>query len=327
MSLWQMSVSGAVMIVVITVLRALLLERLPKRTFLVLWQIALARLLVPFSVPFGGSVYVLVQRGTQAVTGTNRPAAGPTLPGDFTAGMAAEAAAAPHPAAVQAVPVWAVIWLAGVLLLAAFFAAAYRRSWKKFQMSFPVEQPFARQWLQAHLLRRKITIRQCAFITSPLTFGVRHPVILLPKKTDWRDEATLQYVLEHEFVHIRRFDAVTKLLLTAAVCVHWPNPFVWVLYALANRDIEWWTYDEYKAWLDNEKVQLQSMLGERGSVNGGEEFVWTQEKIDETIALYEETLQDIKNGMMYSKTVDGQDDVLVVYDPEDREMGTAAITK
>lgn len=166
MSLWQMSVSGAVMIVVITVLRALLLERLPKRTFLVLWQVALARLLVPFSVPFGGSVYVLVQRGTQAVTGTNRPAAGPTLPGDFTAGMAAEAAAAPHPAAVQAVPVWAVIWLAGVLLLAAFFAAAYRRSWKKFQMSFPVEQPFAGQWLQAHLLRRKITIRQCAFITG-----------------------------------------------------------------------------------------------------------------------------------------------------------------
>ena len=77
MSLWQMSVSGAVMIVVITVLRALLLERLPKRTFLVLWQVALARLLVPFSVPFGGSVYALVQRGTQAVTGTNRPAAGP----------------------------------------------------------------------------------------------------------------------------------------------------------------------------------------------------------------------------------------------------------
>lgn len=94
-----------------------------------------------------------------------------------------------------------------------------------------------------------------------------------------------------------------------------------------TQDIEWWTYDEYKAWLDNEKVQLQSMLGERGSVNGGEEFVWTQEKIDETIALYEETLQDIKNGMMYSKTVDGQDDVLVVYDPADREMGTAAITK
>lgn len=477
MSLWQMSASGAVMILVVVVLRALLLERLPKKTFLVLWKIALARLLVPFSVPFGGSFYALVQRGAQTVARANRSAAVmQTLSGKAAEGVTAETVAAPHPAAAQtaAVPVWTLVWLVGVLLLAAFFAAAYWKSWQKFQMSFPVEQPFARQWLQAHPLRRKISIRQCEFITSPLTFGVRHPVILLPKKTDWQDETTLQYVLEHEFVHIRRFDAVTKLLLIAAVCVHWFDPFVWVMYVLANRDIElacdeavlrrfgqaaradyaralirmeetrsgfaplcssfsgnameeriaaimktgkttivsvllagalvvgtttafatsapveteeldremnqtasdstteeetmmsyvnpddgktyysfddgktftpltdaeyeqlyptqdieWWTYDEYKAWLDKEKVQLQSMLGERGSVNGGKEFVWTQEKIDETIAMYEEILQDIKNGMMYSKTVDGQDDVLMMasYDPENLEMGTEAAAK
>lgn len=476
MSLWQMSVSGAVLILVITLLRALLLHKLPKKTFLVLWQIALARLLVPFSVPFGGSFYALVRRGTQAVAeaAQRTAAAGQTLPGAPAAGAAAETALVSHPAAAQAanVPVWAIIWLTGALLLAVFFAAAYRKSWQKFQMSFPVEEPFVRQWLQAHPLRRKVTIRQCEFITSPLTFGVRHPVILMPKRTDWQDKATLQYVLEHEFVHIRRLDAVTKLLLMAAVCVHWFDPFVWVLYCLANRDIElacdeavlhrfgrdaradyaralirmeetrsgfaplsssfssnameeriiaimktgkttivsmvlagalvvgtttafattapesteapdremnqktsaitteeetmmsyvnpddgktyysfdngktftpltdaefetlyptqdiaWWTYDEYKAWLENEKVQLQGMLGQKGSVNGGEEFVWTQEKIDETIALYEETLQDIKNGMMYSKTVDGQEDVLVIYNPADREMGTAATTK
>ena len=473
MSLWQMSVSGAVMILVILVLRALLLERLPKKTFLVLWEIALARLLVPFSVPFGGSFYALVQCSMQAVAKANHPAAIRTLPGNLMAGVPTETAVTPQPAVqVTSVPVWTLVWLAGALFLAAFFAVAYWKNWQKFQMSFPVEQPFARQWLQAHLLRRKISIRQCEFITSPLTFGVRNPVILLPKKTDWQDETTLRYVLEHEFVHIRRFDTVTKLLLVAAVCVHWFNPFVWVLYGLANRDIElacdeavlrrfgrdaradyaralirmeetrngfvplcssfsgnameerivaimktgkttivsvllagalivgtttafatsaptsteeldrqmnqeasqtvteeetimsylnsddgktyysfddgktftpltdaeyealyptqdieWWTYDEYKAWLEKEKIQLQSMLGERGSVNGGEEFVWTQEKIDETIALYEEILQDIKNGMMYSKTVDGQDDVLVMYNPADREQSTAAVTK
>lgn len=28
-------------------------------------------------------------------------------------------------------------------------------------------------------------------------------------------------------------------------------------------DVEWWTYDEYKAWLDKERVELQEMLGER----------------------------------------------------------------
>ena len=92
-------------------------------------------------------------------------------------------------------------------------------------------------------------------------------------------------------------------------------------------DIEWWTYDEYKVWLENEKVQLQSMLGEKGWTSGSGEFVWTQEKIDETIALYESMLEDIKNGILYSKTVDGRDDELVRYDPSDVAMGTSSAGK
>ena len=28
-------------------------------------------------------------------------------------------------------------------------------------------------------------------------------------------------------------------------------------------EVEWWTYEEYKEWLDNERIQLQSMLGEK----------------------------------------------------------------
>jgi hypothetical protein len=73
---------------------------------------------------------------------------------------------------------------------------------------------------------------------APLTFGILHPVILMPKVTDWNDETALQYILAHEYVHIRRFDTVSKLALTAAVCVHWFNPLVWVMYVLANRDLE-----------------------------------------------------------------------------------------
>lgn len=318
-------------------------------------------------------------------------------------------------------------------------------------------------------------------ISSPLTFGVLRPVILVPKKTDWTDETALRYVLEHEFVHIQRFDVLSKLLLIAAVCVHRFNPLVWVMYVLANRDLElscdetvlrrfggdiraayarvlirmeaarggtavetgtplqpdtdytaagisskgrlwyyagqpvamiydddggiymdeeaaggcylhvrrdsagavsgvdvltkeqfreladqrmnaasdttyeestlmsyvdpadgrtyysfdggktfepltdaefearfptpdvvWWTYDEYKAWLDNEKVELQSLLGQTGG-----DYIWTQQKIDETIALYESILKDIQNGVLYSKTVDGSDDVMLSMNPAD----------
>ncbi|RAZ18687.1 peptidase M56, partial [Klebsiella oxytoca] len=70
----------------------------------------------------------------------------------------------------------------------------------------------------------------------PLTYGIIHPVILLPKSTDWTDTERLNYVLEHELAHIRHFDAAAKLALTAAVCVHWFNPLVWLMLSLANRD-------------------------------------------------------------------------------------------
>ena len=123
---------------------------------------------------------------------------------------------------------WTLVWAAGLVLCAAFFAVAYWRCGREFRTSLPVEREFARQWLAAHPLRRKIAIRQSDRISSPLSFGILRPVILLPKKTDWTDEEALRYVLEHEFVHIRRFDCVGKLLLIAAACVHWFNPLVCV---------------------------------------------------------------------------------------------------
>ena len=62
MSFLQMSLHGAVMIAVITILRALTLNQVPKKTFLVLWALALVRLLVPFSLPSRLSVYTLLAR-------------------------------------------------------------------------------------------------------------------------------------------------------------------------------------------------------------------------------------------------------------------------
>ncbi len=88
-------------------------------------------------------------------------------------------------------------------------------------------------------------------------------------------------------------------------------------------DVEWWTYDEYKAWLENEKIELQNMIGEWGWTSGRGEFVWTQEIVDETIAMYEGILENIKNGMLYSKTIDGEGDLLgmMSYDPANIASG------
>jgi hypothetical protein len=130
------------------------------------------------------------------------------------------------------------VWLGGMCAFALFFITAYIKCRREFLTSLPVENDFIDSWLREHPMLRTVQIRQSDRIKAPLTYGVFRPVILLPKKTGWTDETRLGYILTHEFVHIRRFDSLSKLLFAAAVCVHWFNPFVWVMHILANRDIE-----------------------------------------------------------------------------------------
>jgi len=118
------------------------------------------------------------------------------------------------------------------------FTLLYRKSRAKFDTSLPVSSEFLTNWLEKHKLKRRISIRVSDQIAAPLTYGIWRPVILLPKGTDWNNERELNYVLAHEFIHIKRFDTLTKLVMTAALCIHWFNPIAWGMYFLLNRDME-----------------------------------------------------------------------------------------
>jgi len=240
MSILEMSVSGAVMILAIVVVRALAINRLPKKTFLALWGVTLVRLLVPYSLPSALSVYSLLGRLPSPTKTAPLVSGSPTVP---ILGVPSPNVGIVPPTSdalneLPAVEPYALIWLAGALACALFFAAMYWKCRREFRESLPIDNRFALDWLEGHQLRRTIRLRQSDRISAPLTYGVFCPVILLPKRTDWGDETTLAYVLTHEYVHVRHFDALTKLALTAAVCVHWFNPAVWVMYVLANRDME-----------------------------------------------------------------------------------------
>jgi hypothetical protein len=70
-------------------------------------------------------------------------------------------------------------------------------------------------------------------------------------------------------------------------------------------DIVWWTYDEYKAYVDEQKKVLPNLIGEMGGYYDEKgvlhKEVWTQEKVDEAIQGYERELEYIKNGGLVSK--------------------------
>lgn len=238
MSLVQMSVSGAVMIVFTVIIRALLLYKLPKRIFPFLWCLILARLLIPFSLPCEYSAYSFLTRQSTPKEMPENITVPPFT--DFLTESAADVPSAPlnAPAEAPSVDIRLAVWLAGALICFVFFAVSYVGCRMKFRESLPADSEYIRQWLAEHKIFRRISVRCSDRISSPLTYGVFRPVILLPKNYAQLETDDLKFVLTHEYVHIQRFDAVFKLVLTAAACIHWFNPLVWVMLVIANRDIE-----------------------------------------------------------------------------------------
>ena len=72
MTLLKMSIYGAVIILAIVLIRALTLHKLPKKIFVILWSIALLRLLVPFEISSSYSIYSLLPK-QQTETEQNVP--------------------------------------------------------------------------------------------------------------------------------------------------------------------------------------------------------------------------------------------------------------
>ncbi len=229
MSLLQMSFTGGILILAVIVIRALAINMLPKKAFNALWWISVVRLMIPFSIPSAFSVYSLM--------GSHAPGNGSQAIRVLPIGASGQAASMPD-SITNAVSTWTVVWAAGVLVCAVFFSLAYWKCRKEFQTSIPVGNDFTENWLSVHQQGRRISIRQSGRFSAPLTYGVLHPVILMPTSTKWENTDSLAYVLAHEYVHIRRFDSIRKLVLIVVLCVHWFNPLVWVMYILANRDIE-----------------------------------------------------------------------------------------
>ena len=435
----QMSLSGAALILIIILIRALALHRLSKRFLLLLWNIPLARLLLPVSLPSPYSVYSLPERLPAPEILMKIHAAAYSAPGIWAGIPAGAPTVSAVPEAAHAFDIWAVIWFTGAMVCALFFTAAYIKCRLEFRESLPVQNGYAQEWLRQQKLRRTVVLRQSDKIAAPLTYGVLRPVILLPKSAELSDTETLRYVLTHEMVHIRRLDTLRKLVLSAALCVHWFNPLVWVMSALADRDmeltcdesvirlfgadsragyamalicmeqrksgfaplgshfsknaieeritaimkkkknsvaaliaaiglvtaavgifatsaraevsenkdeplfayvteertvtsgadtdgtdydawgVEWWTPEEFAAWLEKEKQELQTVIGSQGWTQSTGWFTWTQEMVDETIARYEQTLRDIQGGLKLSKPVSGENEdtmILYGYDPD-----------
>lgn len=226
------SLAAGALILLTALLRRFAGSRLPRRTYIALWDIAALRLLIPVGLPRSGGTIAAYTLQTASESSLQAE----TVTADAVYTQALPGTAEPAFQLSETVrAVLPVIWAVVALGLALYFAAAYIRSTRAFAQSLPDDDPRCVAFLKAHPTRRRVQIRVSGGVASPLSYGLLRPVILLPKDMN-RDG--LNFVLEHEMMHIRALDAWRKLLVLAALCLHWFNPAVFLLFLLVNRDME-----------------------------------------------------------------------------------------
>lgn len=126
------------------------------------------------------------------------------------------------------VPTAAVLWLTGVLVGLVRVA----RQWRVLRALRATSSPPGRyannvltQVQQSRAVRGQVTLAQSESVRVPMVFGVRHPLLLLPRDAgDALSDTQLRGIVIHELAHVQRRDYAWNLAQTAIDIVLWFNP-------------------------------------------------------------------------------------------------------
>ena len=234
----DMIIYGSLLILFIILIRPIALKRLPKDTFIFLWVIAMIRLLIPFNSPEIINIYPTVNNNA-----VNNPAfiqqitripefielSQPVINDIITEETGNN---------ISPQTVIVIIWIAGSVVTFAALVIPHILNMKRYKSALPIENEFILEWKLQHTLKRKYDILYSDEVTTPFAYGLFNSVIVLPENILESDNNIIDYVLTHEYTHIKYFDMLKKWIMLITVCVHWFNPLVWIMRNLLNGDIE-----------------------------------------------------------------------------------------
>lgn len=231
LNILSMSISGAVAILIILLLR-LLLKKAPKVISYALWAIVLLRLLCPIAPESAFSAFSIIKTPKiepAALVESYEPISTEYIPQENTASNSSpskeypfyeksEAESEPENS-LNLIKTATYIWITGAVAMGFYGFASYLRLRKRLVTAVPIRK----------------NIYRADGIPSPFVLGLLRPKIFLPSDGE---EWEKPYVLLHEQIHIRRGDHIVKLLAFATLCIHWFNPMVWIAFAQAGKDME-----------------------------------------------------------------------------------------
>ena len=218
---WIFNMSIAATICVMPLLLLRLIKKIPRRIFIWLWLVPFIRMCIPVGISSKYGIMALLSKFTtktvtivqigddSALTMMNHVmGANSYFPITYKVNLLEDLF---NIASV----VWLVVALAAILALAIIYFVTLG------------------EVKDAKKLKNNIYISDK--IKTPAVYGIIKPKIILPIEYQERE---LNYILMHEKAHIKRKDNLVRLLAFIIVCLHWFNPFAWLLLKLLYSDIE-----------------------------------------------------------------------------------------
>ena len=279
------SISVIIPIIVVLVIRNCMIYGVSKKILKFFWIIMICRLLVPVFVPLDFLGPFNINRSISRVVLNNYSVEiledfNKNIAGDFNSPRlnsvsldsvnsldgTAKDGIKQRPYGFEGKKILTFVWCFGFFVVAFFISVRHILFIRKCKEAIPISLDYRKikrvsEYLNQIKIRREIKINQFDEVSVPLTFGIIRPVVIIPK-IFLCDEKLLEFSLLHELTHIKRLDVLVKLLLAISICIHWFNPFVWLMYFFVDRDIELACDEEVSDFLgeDNKKDYAISLI-------------------------------------------------------------------
>lgn len=258
------SVIASVMALVILLVRTVFRRSLPKKALFMLWMLVLVKLIIPFQLPSPVSIYNAVNLEEMAIStpvktlepsmpeGNIPTDPGVLIPSEPDTPVDSNTTYAPitpiepikpSEPAISNSPSLLVTDMLGWVHIGVFCAALtgitvvyilnHYRLFKAKTVTPPMQEVVRQSGFADNT-------RFCSLSghRSVMLFGIFRPTVILPEGYTPDSEQEFGYILAHEREHFRNKDNLWQVLMLAALCLHWFNPIVWLVYHLFLADIE-----------------------------------------------------------------------------------------
>jgi len=227
-SIFVMSVNSSIVALLIIVVRLALIKS-PRIFSLMLWFVVFFRLLCPITIQNEFGLPILLQNNINQTIGTWIPAsilAEPIITQESENKTYLLPTNTAEPALITSSDLYSAtfnvlsyVWFFGFIALFLYNFLSYILLKRKMRLA----------------TRMGENIYESDRIKTPFVLGLIRPAIYIPKGLEV-DE--LEYILNHEQIHIKRYDNLLKPIALLAVTLHWFNPVVWISFILMSQDME-----------------------------------------------------------------------------------------